>query len=173
MKDNGYLKQNEIEFLSLYRFFKDKIEEGTIKNDDNAVQFIGLLESMAGSLNDIILLRKQTLSLDEVGHRNEGPSEGNCPVCLEKVPVLIAGEVTGKAGYEVYLLKCDVCDTEFEDALPMKENDMISWYEKLFDQLSNKETFDHSIDGGVTSVELELIRETYEDLKKSRESILE
>lgn len=173
MKANPYLKQNEIEFLSLYRFFKEKIEEGTIKNDENAVQFIELLESMVSSLNDIVLLRQQTLSLDDGGQSNEGPAEGNCPVCQEKVPVLVAGTTKGKAGFKVYLLKCDSCETVFEDALPMRDNDLITWYEKIFDRLSNKFHPDEAIDNGINPDELELIRDTYEELKKSRESILE
>lgn len=167
-----YFKHNELEFLSLYHHFKHMIEEGTIRDDDNAKQFIEVLESMKNSLNDIAQLRRETIELEQGQARKVREVTGNCPVCLDVVPVIIRGEILNEAGYLVNELECQSCGTQFDDYLPTREDDLMRWYENFLSKLSVSHEdgpfIDHSL---IPSEEMNSIRELYEDLKKNREAV--
>ncbi|MBA2407405.1 MAG: hypothetical protein H0V65_05370 [Chitinophagales bacterium] len=168
-----YFKQNEVEFLSLYHHFKNMIEAGTIKNDQNAVQFIDILESIVRSLNDIVQLRKEADEMEEIKNNSWNDVSGNCPVCKQIVTVTIIGEIVNNHGFRVNILKCNDCGTEFNDYLPTKQDELLKWYEYFFNHLISQEIETNSALFQIPREELTSLRELYDDLKRNQHSVKE
>ena len=118
----------------LFRQFKQKIEDGSIMNDENAAQFIDVLQSMVNSLNDIVRLRRETDEMENLQVTSHDEHIGNCPVCLMVQDVLVIGEHETGEGYHVNVLECCHCGAIFDDHLPNSDEELIRWYENFFNQ---------------------------------------
>lgn len=172
MEYNGYYKQHELEFLTLFGYFKKKIDDGSILNDENAHMFIDVLQSMADSLNGIVELRRETDELDHNRRSHLKNPVGNCPSCMSHVPVSIVGETVNSFGFHVNMLECKHCRVTFEDYLPNCDEEMLCWYENFFNQMALAK------ENGLTAGHLDIprddlnsLQEVYEDLKRSRDSV--
>ncbi|MBA2421764.1 MAG: hypothetical protein H0V61_00870 [Chitinophagales bacterium] len=172
MGGKKYFKQHEIEFLSLYHSFKGMIVDGTIKNNENAMQFIDILESMVESLNDIVEWRKEADEMEDIKNNSWDDASGDCPVCNETVNVTIKGETVNDLGFHVNILRCNICSTEFNDHLPTKEDELLKWYEYFFNHLiPQSDSVSNLFE--IPKEELTSLRELYNDLKKNQHSIKE